>query len=579
MDSVEILDLDEGVGESGEINNLCLVGKVFNPKPFNVTAITNICTSAWKTRAPFSVVPWGVNIFLFRFEEIEDKNEILKEGPWSMMNSLMVLKPLMEGSVVSDLVFSHCPFWVQIHGLPVEKMTRANAEIIGKRFGKLLALETSPDGFLLGRSFLRVRVEINLSDPLPKGFWLRRKSEAGRDLWISYQYEKLSDFCYACGRIGHDNRGCRFVQRGGDASSGYGPELRTGRVRKSAIPIEEIRQQVDEAEIRVAQLLSRRPVIQSSEDDARVTGTSVERVMTPFFQQDHPSPDGLGVPHSSDLVDVLSGTGVNDPHATGTPSRTPPLIPLQGIFENIPVKPNGSDSLACMSHLTPIKTSPKPPHSPNPELAQSSSNNPVYFVTEPTDSPKSSLSEPSLSNLAYLITDTLSPPNSPLVLTQPNPSNPPLISSLNATLSPTRITNSQTMDIALASVFNTLAIKRKANDSGEDTGRSKILRLCAPDPNALPPGPKPRPTRTCRKVGKKRSNSSIVVQREALLNNFSADDAQLCDVSIKQAYECLGDDFSPLPFEVVGGSKEVAQSYSVDGKGLVAGPKQPPRQC
>ncbi|KAG5556727.1 hypothetical protein RHGRI_007108 [Rhododendron griersonianum] len=453
----------------GEINNLCLVGKVFNPKPFNVTAITNICTSAWKTRAPFSVVPWGVNIFLFRFEEIEDKNEILKEGPWSMMNSLMVLKPLMEGSVVSDLVFSHCPFWVQIHGLPVEKMTRANAEIIGKRFGKLLALETSPEGFFSVVVFFE---------------------------------------------IGHDNRGCRFVQRGGDASSGYGPELRTGRVRKSEIPIEEIRQQVDEAEIRVAQLLSRRPVIQSSEDDARVTGTSVERVMTPFFQQDHPSPDGLGVPHSSDLVDVLLGTGVNDPHAT-----------------------------------------------------------------EPTDSPKSSLSEPSLSNLAYLITDTLSPPNSPPVLTQPNPSNPPLISSLNATLSPTRITNSQTMDIALASVFNTLAIKRKANDSGEDTGRSKILRLCAPNPNPLPPGPKPRPTRTCRKVGKKRSNSSIVVQREALLSNFSADDAQLCDVSIKQDYECLGDDFSPLPFEVVGGSKEVAQSYSVDGKGLVAGPKQPPRQC
>lgn len=334
---------------------------------------------------------------------------------------------------------------------------------------------------------------------------------------------------------------------------------------------------MDEAEIQVAQLLSRRPVIQSNEDDACVTGTSVERVMTPFFQQDHPSPGGLGVPHSPDLVDVLAGTGVNDPHATGIPSRTPPHIPLQGIFENIPVKPNGSDSLACMSHLTPIKTGPKPTHSPNPELAQSSGNNPVYFVTEPTDSPKSSLSEPPLSNLAYLITDTLRPPNSPPVSTQPNPSNLPLISSLNTTLSPTRITNSQ--DIALASVFNTLAIKRKANDGGEDTGRSKILRLCAPDPNLLPPGPKPRPTRTCRKVGKKWSNSSFMVQREALLSNFSADDAQLCDVSIKQAYECLGDDFSPMPFEAVGGSKEVAQSYSVDGKGLVAGPKQPPRQC
>ncbi|KAF7152710.1 hypothetical protein RHSIM_Rhsim01G0092500 [Rhododendron simsii] len=269
MDGVEILDLEEGLGESGEINNLCLVGKVLNSKPLNVVAITNICTSAWKTRAPFSVVPWSTNIFLFRFEEIEDKNEILKEGPWSMMNSLMVLQPLTEGAAVSDLDFSYCPFWVQIHGLPVEKMTRTNAEIIGRRFGKLLAVETSPDGFLLGRSFLRVRVEVKLSDPLPKGFWLRRKFESGNDHWISYRYEKLSDFCYACGRIGHDNRGCKFVQRS-EESSGYGPELRTGRVRKSAIPIEEIKQQVDAAEIRVAQLLSKRPVNQSNKDDARV---------------------------------------------------------------------------------------------------------------------------------------------------------------------------------------------------------------------------------------------------------------------------------------------------------------------
>lgn len=51
-------------------------------------------------------------------------------------------------------------------------MTRANAEIIGRRFGKLLAVETSADGVLLGRSFLRVRAAVKIIDPLPKGFWL-----------------------------------------------------------------------------------------------------------------------------------------------------------------------------------------------------------------------------------------------------------------------------------------------------------------------------------------------------------------------------------------------------------------------
>lgn len=150
--TMEYLDLEEGSGETNEIKNLCVVGKVLSNKPCHVSAVSNVCNIAWKTRAPFSVVPWGNNIFLFRFEEAEDKDHILKDGLWSISNNLLILEPLEIGGTVEDLEFSHCPFWIQIHGLPVEKMTRANAELIGKRLGKLLAVETSHDGILLGRS-------------------------------------------------------------------------------------------------------------------------------------------------------------------------------------------------------------------------------------------------------------------------------------------------------------------------------------------------------------------------------------------------------------------------------------------
>ncbi|KAF7149567.1 hypothetical protein RHSIM_Rhsim02G0238400 [Rhododendron simsii] len=215
MAATEILDLEEGSGESGILQNQCLVGKILNTKPCNITAVSNVCNVAWKTRASFSIIPWNNNTFLFRFEEAEDRDLILKEGPWS------------------------------IHGLPIEKMNKTNAELMGRRFGQLLAVESSHDRILLGRSFLRVRAAIKLDDPLPKGFFLRRKPGCGKDLWISYKYEKLTDFCYDCGRIGHENKNCKFVSREAGERSGYGPELRTGRARQSAIPIEEIRQQVD----------------------------------------------------------------------------------------------------------------------------------------------------------------------------------------------------------------------------------------------------------------------------------------------------------------------------------------------
>lgn len=68
------------------------------------------------------------------------------------MNSLMVIQPLVEGVAISDFEFLNCPFCVQIHGLPVEKMTHANTEIIGRHFQRILALEASSDGVLLNRS-------------------------------------------------------------------------------------------------------------------------------------------------------------------------------------------------------------------------------------------------------------------------------------------------------------------------------------------------------------------------------------------------------------------------------------------
>lgn len=66
------------------------------------------------------MVSWSNNIFLFRFEEAEDLELTLKEGPWSIMNSLLVLQPLVVGVAISEMDFNICPFWVQAHGLPVQ---------------------------------------------------------------------------------------------------------------------------------------------------------------------------------------------------------------------------------------------------------------------------------------------------------------------------------------------------------------------------------------------------------------------------------------------------------------------------
>lgn len=53
----------------------------------------------------------------------------------------------------------------------------------------------------MARGFLRVRIIVNTRNPLITGCWLLRKDD--KDTWVEFRYERLQDFCYRCGRIGH----------------------------------------------------------------------------------------------------------------------------------------------------------------------------------------------------------------------------------------------------------------------------------------------------------------------------------------------------------------------------------------
>ncbi|KAI7979736.1 hypothetical protein LOK49_Contig262G00003 [Camellia lanceoleosa] len=238
LNSIELVD---GPDDRDAVSQRCLLGKILGSKPLNNQAVSSILHGAWKVRNSFSITPWNDNLFLFTFEDDEDRQWVLEEAPWSVMGNLMVLNPVEIGSPVSQMDFTWSPFWVQIHGLPVEKMTRTNGETIGKRLGRLLRVDGHSEGLLLDRSFLLIRVELDVSRPLPRGFFLKQPANSSgetKELWIDFKIEKLSDFCFDCGRIGHDRNSCKFVTREEGRTSGYGPELKTGITRSSGVPVD-----------------------------------------------------------------------------------------------------------------------------------------------------------------------------------------------------------------------------------------------------------------------------------------------------------------------------------------------------
>lgn len=54
-------------------------------------------------------------------------------------------------------------------------------------------------------SYLRVRIEMDLTRPLARG---RTISAQGRSMWIPFRYEKFPFLCFSCGRIIHGSYGC-----------------------------------------------------------------------------------------------------------------------------------------------------------------------------------------------------------------------------------------------------------------------------------------------------------------------------------------------------------------------------------
>ncbi|KAI8009382.1 hypothetical protein LOK49_LG06G02911 [Camellia lanceoleosa] len=370
------LILEAGVCEAETVSQFCLIGKVLVPKILNRNAVSSIINSAWKLRGTLAISPWSDNIFLFHFTEAEDRKRILFYSPWSIMGSLLVLRTLSAGQTAAKVDFNWCSFWV----------------------------EAQSEGLLLHRSFLCFRVAINLQEPLPKGVWLKRPQDSSA-IWVFFKYERFSDFCYDCGRIGHDNKSCKFVSKEQGLASSYGPELRTGAVKSWGLQVDQLLRKEEEQLARASPPSSHRSKHSAS-----------------------PSFDSTAARHQPGQQDIVphSDTSFSGTELCARPSAFPetdgiacsetggilsPEPPGQTVIDMPPSPPSIEGDKRLLSSQPPYHTDvPSSLDLPTIfglALEQStsalrpptSSTGPAYYVTEPPDSPRSSTLIPTSAEL------------------------------------------------------------------------------------------------------------------------------------------------------------------------------------
>lgn len=160
-------------GRMDEINScaLSLIGKFLTCKPFNRKAAKNMLQRVWVLDKELQIFEVGINLFQFKFQSEYKLDRILRGGPWTFDNQLLMLTWSRSGMSANNVVLEHASLWVQIWGVPFDMMSPNVATEVGNKMGVVEDVECrrrmDEQNF-----FLRVKVVLPISKPLWRGGFL-----------------------------------------------------------------------------------------------------------------------------------------------------------------------------------------------------------------------------------------------------------------------------------------------------------------------------------------------------------------------------------------------------------------------
>ncbi|XP_039119052.1 uncharacterized protein LOC120255255 [Dioscorea cayenensis subsp. rotundata] len=164
-----------------------LYGKLFGKTP-NFDQVKSELLAKWSSFGKVSISYLPNGFLLIRCPSQACMQRILLDGPWSVNGIILQLSPWK-------------PYFEPTFPSSAPLLSGCNSTTFPLSFGGIDEFTNS-----LSRSkYARICVEIDLSKPLSRGFWI------GDDLhrvFVVVQYERLPTFCYMCGMIGHGSNSC-----------------------------------------------------------------------------------------------------------------------------------------------------------------------------------------------------------------------------------------------------------------------------------------------------------------------------------------------------------------------------------
>uniref|UniRef100_A0A2N9GET6 CCHC-type domain-containing protein n=1 Tax=Fagus sylvatica TaxID=28930 RepID=A0A2N9GET6_FAGSY len=182
-----------------------LVGKLLTKKHVGKGLMKEILKRAWNTRYDFEITVLDANKFVFAFQHDLDKRKVFEGRPWTVKGHFLVLKEWHPQQTVQEIEFDSTEVWIQVHGLPLDLVSDTNVKKIGQKVGRVIEVDMASKVSMIWQKYVRVRVEIEVDKPLIAGMFAPRPD---REVWIQLKYEKIPEFCYSCGKLGHVQQDC-----------------------------------------------------------------------------------------------------------------------------------------------------------------------------------------------------------------------------------------------------------------------------------------------------------------------------------------------------------------------------------
>ncbi|XP_050217876.1 uncharacterized protein LOC126668737 [Mercurialis annua] len=229
QDIVELGEHGTG-GVHAEKFKRCIVGRLLPGKPINVKALHSAMTGAWKINGNFDISDIGKGVFVCEFKNHRDKVKVLREAPWHYDRQLVILSEVQGDEQLSEVKLNESPFWIRLCNVPLNCRDSESITRIAERVGKVL--EIREEDVAVWGKHIRVRVLVDVNVPLKRGTFIRNSK--GEKVWVYFRFEKLPNFCYWCGLLGHVHDDCETrPECVEEIDWPYSPALRASPFRKA----------------------------------------------------------------------------------------------------------------------------------------------------------------------------------------------------------------------------------------------------------------------------------------------------------------------------------------------------------